>query len=90
MTFKKYYTRLKYNTVAADKYVQGVIMGMMRCLCTVGEDGYETFDKNICILKDKKTGDYIYGAVTTWERYCNFRAAVEKFYPDTCEFDIFD
>lgn len=93
MTYKTYYTRLKHNTVSADKYVQGVIFGMMLSICTVGETGLdERINWKGCNIvgKDRKTGDYIYSTATTRERYYEFRDAVEKFYPGTCEFDVFD
>lgn len=92
MSYKTYYTRLRFGTCAMDKYVQGVIMGMMLAICKTGEAECERINwkgSNI-IGKDKNTGDYIYSTVTTRERYYDFMEAVEKMYPGTCEFDIID
>lgn len=92
MTYKHYYTRLKHDTVTADKYVQGVIFGMMLCICKVGGPGSKKINwkESGIIGTDKKTGDRIYNTITTHERYHDFMDAVEKFYPGACEFDIFE
>lgn len=90
---KDYYTRIKNGdpTVGGgNKYVQGVIMGYMDCICR--DDEYErVFGKpRIGILVDKKTGDTIYHIITMEELYRKFADEVEHHYPGVCEFDIFD
>ena len=95
---KTYYTRIKNNDPViggGNKYVQGVISGILQSVCT------ECTDDEFCrwlskgtfgILVDKQTGDVIYRIVTTDELYDKFKTIVEKHYPsfDICDFDIYD
>lgn len=93
---KTYYTRIKNDdpTIGGgNKYVQGVIMGIMLSVCReCVEDDFLTFIANgtIRVLKDKQTGDHIYTIHTTDELYEKFKDIVNKEYPNVCEFDIYD
>jgi hypothetical protein len=91
---KTYYTRIKNNDPivgGGNKFVQGVIMGYLECIC--GGEEYQSMvgaRPIITLLVDKKTGDHIYSIITTHDLYQKFVEITETGYPGVCEFDIFD
>lgn len=92
---KQYYTRIRNTNDkfgADNKYVRGVIMGLMLAICKEGFTNGEYSSRSYTgpLLTDKKTGDCIYQVCTTDERYTEFIKEVEFMYPNLCEFDIFD
>lgn len=93
---KDYYTRIKNNDPCiggGNKYVQGVVMGIMTSVCIdCVDDNFLTYISKgtTRILKDKRSGDVIYRIRTTQERYDIFAGIVEKQYPELCDFDIYD
>ena len=93
---KDYYTRIKNDDSilgGGNEYVTGVIMGIMESVCVeCVDDDFLTklSQRTVRILKDKRSGDYIYKIKTTDELYAKFAAIVERQYPRLCEFDIYD
>ena len=93
---KTYYTRIKNNDPVVgggNKYVQGVISGILRSVCKfcTDDDFCRWVSKGTFgILVDKQTGDTIYRICTTDELYNKFKNIVEKEYPNICDFDIYD
>lgn len=93
---KDYYTRIKNNDPCiggGNKYVQGVVMGIMTSICVdcIDDDFLKYISKGTPrILKDKQSGDIIYCIRTTQERYDMFAGIVKKQYPELCDFDIYD
>ena len=93
---KDYYTRIKNDDPViggGNKYVQGVVMGIMTSVCEecVDDECLKWVARGTSkILVDKRTGDHIYCIRTSQERYDMFAIIVEKVYPGICEFDIYD
>lgn len=93
---KSYYTLIKNNDQdvgGGNRYVQGVIMGIMESVCVHCVD--DEFLRYIAkgtprILVDRRSGDTVYCIHTTKELYETFTNIVNQKYPGVCEFDIYD